>query len=536
MASRRGTVGKLLVALLLVAFPLALGVYRASDAAYEVERMAPNPSYRVHMGLFFETRSDTLRVRAYLPQNEGHLSLGARWTDTDLTSSAEIYQGGNRRLEWWGETEGRVKVETSFTVIPSAVTYEIDPDFRVPGPPADTTLPFLQATETIQVGDPRIAALAQRLAPRNASTAVALRRLYSYCAELPEPARGKQPPPEDALSTLRGQSGTPRGKSRLFAALARERGLPTRLVQGLVLDPGRGLDATTWAEVRLAASWVPFCPSEGLFARTEGRLVPFCRGDRALVESHPRAKMRTRFEVERSFAVRGRLIEGSGKSASSWLGVWGALEESGVSVNILVIVLMLPVGAFLTVFLRNIFGLRTFGFFLPMLIAVAAMRAGLIWAITGLLFVIGAVFLFRLMTESLRLLHFPRLAAALTSTVLAILGLAALGALSGNLNLAHVTYLPVVVLTIATEQFSRVIDEEGPIEVLKVTGMTVAAIAVCYLLMSNYALQKFVLTFPEIFLVLIFFNILVGCWTGMRLSEYLRFRQLIEAERAVGHA
>ncbi|MDY7109155.1 MAG: 7TM domain-containing protein [Planctomycetota bacterium] len=539
MKRRRSTASKVLIAILLLVLPTGLAVYRASTAAYDVERLAPNAAYRVRMGIFFRTSSDTIRVRAYLPRNEPNLSLGARWTDTDLINSAEVYHGGNRRLEWWGETHGRGKVETSFTLVARSVAYEIDPGYTVPGPPDDQSRPFLEATNTIQVNAPEIASFARELAPEGSPSVEALSRIFSYCATLPEPssADGRRlDGPEDALGTLHAQRGGAPGKARLFAALARQRGFPTRLVHGLLLDPGYGRDPTTWVEVRLGSTWVPFCPTSGLFARTDGRLLPFCRGDLPMIVCDSPVKTRIRFEVERTFAVRGRLIEESARGSSNWLGVWGALEESGVSVGVLCVVLMLPFGAFISVLLRNIVGLRTLGFFLPMLIAVGAMRAGLIWAIAGLLFVVGVVFLFRMLASPLRLLHFPRMAATLTLTVVAILAMAAAGALTGNLHLAHVTYLPIVVLTIATEHFSTTIDEEGPLEILKVIGMTVITIGFCYLVMNNYALQKFALAFPESFIVLIFLNILVGCWMGVRLTEHLRFRWLAPADEAVSLA
>lgn len=539
MTPRRVKLGRVLVLILLLGLPLGLGIYRASTAAYSLDRLAPNRAFRVNLAIFFNSAADTLRVQAHLPRNESDLSLGARWTDTDLINSAESYRGGNRLLEWWGETEGSGKVETSFSAIAKSVTYEIDPAFTVPGPPSDRSRSYLEATETIQVEDDEIGTLAQSLAPKGSSAAEALKRIYSYCAALPEktPAVGQNgQPPEDALGTLRAQSASHLGRSRLFTALARHRGFPTRVVRGLIIGNGNNLTETSWAETRLGGSWVPFCPASGLFARTGGRLIPFCRGDVPIVETDPPAQTRIRFEADRTFAVRGKLIEGTGKAGRNWLGIWGALEESGVSVDILCIVLMLPFGAFVSVLLRNVLGLRTFGFFLPTLIAVAAMRAGLTWAIAGLLFVIGVVFLFRLVANPLRVLHYPRLAAALTTTVVAVMGLAAMGAMTGNLRLAHVTYLPVVVLTIATEQFSRIMDEEGSLEVVKVIGMTIVAIGLSYLVMSNYALQRIVLTFPEIFLMLIFLDIVIGCWTGMRLSEFLRFRPLSPTGGAGNHA
>jgi transglutaminase-like putative cysteine protease len=258
---------KILLTLLLLLCPMAVGTYRASRADYDVERIAPSAAYRVHLRVFYETAADTIRVRANLPQNETNLSLGARWTDTNLSGADEYRRGGNRILEWWGETEGRGKVETAFTVVSRSVAYDIDPSFRVSGPPSESMLPFLESTEVVQVDDPAIAALAVELAPAGSSSAASLRRIYDYCRSLPGPetAPDTAQQADDALGTLESQAGSELGRVRLFAAVARHQGIPTRLVQGIVLEPGLEIDPATWVEVRLGPTWVPFHPARALF-------------------------------------------------------------------------------------------------------------------------------------------------------------------------------------------------------------------------------------------------------------------------------
>ena len=341
---------------------------------------------------------------------------------------------------------------------------------------------------------------------------------------------------QDALSALESEAATSAGRARLFASLARHQGLPTRLVQGLYLDPGYDRSPSTWVEVRLGTEWIPFCPTFDLFAENGGRHVAFSRGDHPIFETSPPSQLRTRFDVERTFAVRGKLLEGTPKVDMSWIGIWAALEEAGIPMDIQRIILMIPFGALVSVLTRNVLGLRTFGFFLPMLIAIAAMKSGLTWGITAFLGVIGIVFLVRTGVERLRLLHFPQLAILLTSAVAAVLLFAIVGALFGNLNLAHVTFLPFAVLTIVTEKFSTMLEEEGAGEVLKVTAMSIIAICLSFLVMSNWTLQTFVLSFPESFLFLILLDVLIGSWTGMRLMEYWRFRRLLRPAEATGNA
>lgn len=539
MKSWHYSVSMVFAAIIFLVLPLSIGLYRASVASYQIDQLSPSIVYRIHMWIFFKAADDTIRIRAYLPKNEREISLGARWTDTDLINSSELYKGGNRLLEWWGDTPGLGKIETSFSAMAKPVIYNIDPELTVPGTSNDPNLPFLEATESIQVNASEIYSLAQELAPEGSPSADALRRIYSYCSKLDksiETSTHELENTEDALGTLRDQAGGALGKARLFAALTRQIGFPTRLVHGAILNPGYNQVPTTWVEVRLGLEWVPFCPTRKLFARTDGRLLPFVRGDISIASSDSPSETRIRFDVEQTFAFRGRLVSESAEYKISWLKFWGALEEAGISVDVLCIVLMLPFGAFVSVLLRNVVGLRTLGFFGPMLIAVAAMRSGLIWAIGGFLFVIVSILAFRLLTGPLRLLHFPQQAATLTLTVISVVGLAAIGTLTGNLNLAHLTYLPIVVLTIATEQFFSMVDEEEPTEVLKVIIMTIIAIGLCYAVMSSYSLQRFALAFPESLIAMICLDILIGCWMGIRLLEYLRFRWLTLPEKMINYA
>ena len=53
----------------------------------------------------------------------------------------------------------------------------------------------------------------------------------------------------------------------------------------------------------------------------------------------------------------------------------------------------------------------------------------------------------------------------------------------------------------------------------------------CYVVMNSLALQVLVIGFPEVIFLAVAANIYLGRWVGMRLSEYRRFRGLLE-ERA----
>ncbi|HYS42857.1 MAG TPA: transglutaminase-like domain-containing protein, partial [Geobacteraceae bacterium] len=64
------------------------------------------------------------------------------------------------------------------------------------------------------------------------------------------------------LETLRSKKGNCLSRTRLFVALARIAGIPTRLVSGLVYVTGKGFLYHCWAEVQ-AGGWLPVDPCGG---------------------------------------------------------------------------------------------------------------------------------------------------------------------------------------------------------------------------------------------------------------------------------
>lgn len=81
-----------------------------------------------------------------------------------------------------------------------------------------------------------------------------------------------------ALFTLRNRRGTPDGKARLLASLARAGEIPARVVTGVAVLPG-GIFAHAWAELWLGA-WVAADPSYGHFPASAA-LVRISIGERS---------------------------------------------------------------------------------------------------------------------------------------------------------------------------------------------------------------------------------------------------------------
>jgi len=97
--------------------------------------------------------------------------------------------------------------------------------------------------------------------------------------------------------------------------------------------------------------------------------------------------------------------------------------------------------------------------------------------------------------------------------------------ISFNLGLS-VSLFPIVILAMIIERTALMWEENGPSATLKAALSNVLAGTLGYFCISNSYVQHWAFTFPELLLVVLALNILVGRYNGFNLMEYFRFRSL----------
>jgi hypothetical protein len=190
------------------------------------------------------------------------------------------------------------------------------------------------------------------------------------------------------------------------------------------------------------------------------------------------------------------------------------------------VLLTVPIGVMLLVVLRNLVGIKTFGTFMPVLIAMAFRETQLLWGIILFSLVVGAGLAIRFYLERLKLLLVPRLAAVLI-TVIIIMALISI--LSHKLGLHRglsVALFPMVIMTMTIERMTIVWEERGAREAMKQGIGSIFVAALAYLLMSVEQLRHLLFIFPELLLLVLAITLLLGHYRGYRLTELYRFRAL----------
>jgi len=134
----------------------------------------------------------------------------------------------------------------------------------------------------------------------------------------------------------------------------------------------------------------------------------------------------------------------------------------------------------------------------------------------------------RALLDRLKLLMVPRLSVVLTLVVLCLaLAVSALDSL-GLTPSARAVILPLVIMTMMIERFYISSEEDGLRHSLKLLGGTFVVAGCCLALLWWEALGQHVLRFPEAELFVAGALLLIGRYSGYRLSELFRFKDLAQ--------
>ncbi len=206
------------------------------------------------------------------------------------------------------------------------------------------------------------------------------------------------------------------------------------------------------------------------------------------------------------------------------------INANGVPLDTLVLVLILPVIVTAIAFFRQVIGIKAFGIYTPAIITFAFLATSqLRYGITIFITVIVVGTITRHLLKKARLLYLPRVAIMITVVGFSILLLLFIGGAWNRTGLASVSIFPILIMITLVEKFIAVQIEKGDRTAIILSLETLFISIIGYYIASWPLLIKIILQYPWISLLTIPINIFLGKWTGLRLSEYFRFRQILKS-------
>lgn len=205
--------------------------------------------------------------------------------------------------------------------------------------------------------------------------------------------------------------------------------------------------------------------------------------------------------------------------------------NNGVPINTVVLILLFPLVVALVAAARHLIGVRGAGILTPALLSVAFLATG-IWAGAALFVIILLVTVVgRTVLKSLKLQYLPRVSLLLW-VVSAGVFLTLFAASIWNVSqLVTIGIFPILILMLLAETFIDIQAGRSGSEARALIFQTFALAMISSLLLGSEMVQRALLMWPEIiFFGVAVFDLFMGRYTGLRLSEYLMYRGIVKED------
>jgi hypothetical protein len=492
----------------LTAIGLSLFFYKLFVMDFPLVPEVKTYIWNIEAHLTFEAGNKPVKVSMFIPRNSRRFTIMNENFVSKGYGISVSTENGKRRVHWSiRKAKGYQSLYYRATVI------RMDRDL-LPYKPAlskqenpDLKGAYLEASKAI------IAEVREKSADTDSLVTGLFKRLNS-------------PEPGDSAALLLGKKATVQKKVDLGVQLLALAGIHARAVHGIQLEEQRReAPVIHWLEVYEKDSWLSYEPASGVRGVPEDYLA-WWGGMEELVKAQGVKRLHVSLSVVRSEEAALQIAVEKGIIKKPILLDFSLFSLPVQTQAVYRVVLLVPIGVLFLVILRNVIGIRTFGTFMPVLIALSFRETQLLWGIILFTTLVGIGLLIRLYLEHLQLLVVPRLAAIL----IVVIGLMAfLSVLTHKLGLERgisVALFPMVILTMTIERMSIVWEEVGAIDAIKQgTGSLIAA-AIAYLIMTIKHIEHLVFVFPEILLIVLAATILLGRYSGFRLLELHRFKAL----------
>ncbi len=307
--------------------------------------------------------------------------------------------------------------------------------------------------------------------------------------------------------------------------------IPARIVHVLDLEDGRrNRTLTQRIAVFEGTHYEIFDPFSGASGIKENQLIWNSNGGSLLdVQGGRNARLsfsiiRTSVPVAQAGVLKVMTEKAQGNDVVSLSIEALPLEEQSLFKGIL----LLPIGVLIVVFLRIIIGIKTSGTFMPVLIAMAFLQTSLLVGLIGFVSIVCIGLIVRSWLSHLNLLLVARISAVII-VVIAIIG--SISLITYKIGLTEgikVTFFPMIILSWTIERMSILWEEEGYKEVLKQGGGSLFVAVCAFIAMDSAVIQHLTFNFLGLQLVILAIVLILGNYTGFRLSELKRFKPLVD--------
>ena len=480
--------------------------------------------WRVNIVMSIKGEGKRAKVRVTLPKDtERQTIYNEHFENDNLVFYVRERKISGNRIGFWRDEilENERHIDYTFSAQLKSLSYSIPEAYQFPRNDPEKFYPeelrsWLEPSAYIQSEDPLVMRHLKRVVGRERRAPVVMKKLYDFVRG--EVKYKSEKGSKDASATLKALVADCGGQARLFSALSRAAGVPSRIVGGMIMKEGIKNVTHVWVENWIDGEWIPFDVVNGHYAMIPNSYLELYRGDYSMFKHTGLSKFDYFFMIhpERMPPVD-----------NPW-----SLYALPVHFQALIkVILLIPVGALVVAFFRSVIGVPTFGTFSPILLALAFREISFGFGMLSLSIIVLIGWVFRSLLDHLKILVIPRLSIIITLVVIIVLAMMVIGFHFGQQKALFISFFPFAIMTWTIERFSVTQVEDGLATSIKTMLGTTLVAATAYFVMGLHNLRVYLFTFPELLLVIMAILLVLGRYTGFRFTELWRFREFREARK-----
>ena len=176
--------------------------------------------------------------------------------------------------------------------------------------------------------------------------------------------------------------------------------------------------------------------------------------------------------------------------------------------------------------MKQVVGLDTLGVYTPSMLAISFIALDVWFGLFILLAILVVSLMTRKFIKRYRMMYIPRMSIVMIVISLLILLMLLLATYFNVSNIIAISIFPMFLLINVVERFVSLVGEKDLKIASQVIFEVVVVAFIAYLLADNAYVRTVMLAFPELVFALLFVNFFLGRWKGLRIVEYIRFREV----------
>ncbi len=307
--------------------------------------------------------------------------------------------------------------------------------------------------------------------------------------------------------------------------------IPTRTARGIKLaESKKAFSPDLMLEAYIDKRWKLYNIQTAQIGLPEDFVI-FQRGGESLMDVEGGENSSVQFSVLKSihssFNLAGKRAELAKQKSSFEYSIYNLpLKEQ----NTIKWLSIFPLAILVIVLMRNVVGIQTMGTFTPMLLSMSLVKTGFWQGLLCFAVIVGLGLIIRTLLSRLNLLLVPRISAVVIFVILIMESLTVFGyKMDWDIALSAV-FFPIIIMAWIIERASITWEEDGPVNAGKEVLWSLVVAIITYFVICNEYIRHIMFAFNELNLVILFIVMLLGTYTGYRLTELRRFAPLVKGK------